>query len=88
MSAERSVAEAIDARAGEVVALATELIGFDTTVRGEPDEPAREERELQERLAERLRAAGPQVELIEPEAGALDGWRRQVPQGLGFAGRP
>ena len=88
MSAERSVAEAIDARADEVVALAAELIGFDTTVRGAPNEPAREERTLQERLAGRLRAAGAEVELIEPKPGALDDWRRQVPEGLGFAGRP
>jgi acetylornithine deacetylase len=88
MSVERSVAEAINARADDVVALAAELIGFDTTVRGAPDEAAREERALQERLAERLRAAGAAVEFVEPQPGALDEWRRQVPEGLGFSGRP
>jgi acetylornithine deacetylase len=84
---ERVVA-AIDERADELVALAAGLIGFDTTTRGEPDDPAREEAALQEHLAERLEAAGAEVELWEPEPGELDRWHRQVPAGLGFAGRP
>ncbi|MGH2953538.1 MAG: ArgE/DapE family deacylase [Solirubrobacterales bacterium] len=88
MSAERLVCETIEARSDELVGLASELIRFDTTTRGEPDEPAREEAVLQELLAERLRAAGAEVELWEPELGELDRWHRQVPARLGFAGRP
>jgi acetylornithine deacetylase len=88
VSATRFACESIDARRGEVVALAAELISHNTTVRGEPDEPARQERAVQELLAARLTEAGADVELWEPEPGALDEWRRQVPAGLGFAGRP
>jgi acetylornithine deacetylase len=82
------VASAVDERAGEVVDLASELIAFDTTTRGEPGEPARDEAALQERLAGLLEDAGAAVEVFEPEPGALDRWTRQVPEGLGFAGRP
>ena len=39
-------------------------------------------------MAARLASAGAEVELFEPEPGALDRWDRQVPAGLGFAGRP
>ena len=88
MSAERRVRETIASRSAELAALAGELIGFDTVTRGEPDEPARDELALQELLAERLRAAGAEVELWEPDPGELDRWTRQVPAGLGFAGRP
>jgi acetylornithine deacetylase len=88
MSAEDLVREQIEVRSTEVVALAEDLIRFDTTVRGEPGEPPREERPLQEMLAERLSTAGAEVELWEPEPGELDQWTRQVPAGLGFAGRP
>lgn len=88
MSAERRVLSAIEARAGEIVDLAAELIRFDTTTRGEPDEPARDEEPLQARLAAILEAAGAEVELWEPAPGELDRWPRQVPAGLTFAGRP
>lgn len=88
MNAEERVAAAVDERAGELLALTEELIRFDTTSRGEPDEPARDEAPLQERLAALLESAGAEVELWEPVAGELDRWVRQVPDGLGFAGRP
>jgi acetylornithine deacetylase len=88
VSAEARVLNTIEAGSDELIDLACELIRFETTTRGEPDEPAREEAALQELLAERLRAAGAEVELFEPEPGGLDRWRRQVPEGLGFAGRP
>jgi acetylornithine deacetylase len=88
VSAEARVLAAIEGRSDEVVELAHELIRFQTTTRGEPDEPAREEAALQELLAGRLRTAGAEVELFEPEPGELDRWPRQVPAGLGFAGRP
>jgi acetylornithine deacetylase len=88
VSAERRAVAAVQERAERLLALARELIGFDTTTRGEPDEPARDEAPLQEHLAGLLEAAGAEVELWEPRAGELDSWRRQVPPGLGFAGRP
>ncbi|MQA74349.1 MAG: ArgE/DapE family deacylase [Solirubrobacterales bacterium] len=88
MSDESRVVTALDERSDALVALAAELIRFNTTTRGEPDEPARDEAALQEALAERLRGAGAEVELWEPRPGELDRWRRQVPAGLGFAGRP
>lgn len=85
---ELKIVEAVEERSGEIVELASELIAFDTTVRGDPDEPARAEAALQERLAELLSESGAEVELWEPAPGDLDGWQRQVPLGLGFAGRP
>ena len=88
MSDEGAVLAAIDDRADELVALAGELIRFDTTTRGGPAEPARDEAALQDRLRQLLAAAGAEVELWEPEPGELDRWQRQVPAGLGFAGRP
>lgn len=88
MSAERAVLEAIDEHAEGLVLLTSDLIGFDTTVRGDADEPARDEAALQEALAERLDRAGAETELWEPERGSLDRWSRQVPEGLSFAGRP
>jgi acetylornithine deacetylase len=88
VSAESRVAAAIEARSEELVGLASELIRFETVTRGEPDEPARGETELQQMLAARLEATGAEVELWEPEPGELDRWRRQVPEGLGFEGRP
>jgi acetylornithine deacetylase len=83
---ERSVCEAIEARRDELVALASALIGFDTTAR-EPGDPPRQEAALQEHLADRLRAAGAEIDLFEPDGGALQG-RPLVPPGLDFAGRP
>jgi len=88
MSAEQRVLSAIAERADDLVALAAELIRFDTTTRGEPGEPARDEEPLQARLAAILEAAGAEVELWEPAPGELDRWPRQVPEGLTFAGRP
>ncbi len=85
--AERVVA-AVEERQGELLGLAAELIGFDTTTRGEPDEEPRDEAALQRRVAELLTDVGAEVELWEPRAGELDGHPGQVPRGLGFAGRP
>jgi len=88
MSDERRVLAAIEERRGEIAELLAELISFDTTTRGEPGEPARDEEPLQARLAAILEAAGAEVELWEPAPGELDRWPRQVPEGLTFAGRP
>jgi acetylornithine deacetylase len=83
---ERRVCQAITARREDLVALATRLIGFDTTARN-PGDPPRQEAELQEHLAMRLGAAGAEIDLFEPEGAAMQG-RPLVPPGLDFKGRP
>src|SRR5947209_9517600 len=84
--AERAVCDEIAARTDDLVELTSALVGFDTTAR-DPGDPPREEAALQEHLAGRLRAAGAEVEVWEPDAHALQG-RSLVPPGLEFAGRP
>jgi acetylornithine deacetylase len=84
--AERRVCDAVGERRDELVALATELVGFDTTAR-EPGDPPRAERALQEHLATRLERVGAEIDLWEPDADALAG-KPLVPPGLDFAGRP
>ncbi|MDQ3453701.1 MAG: hypothetical protein M3493_13570, partial [Actinomycetota bacterium] len=54
---ERRITDAIAARRDELVALTCDLIRFDTTARGVGDK-ARDEADLQEHLAQRLRGAG------------------------------
>ncbi len=76
----------IAARRDELVELASTLIGFDTTARN-PDDPPRQERELQEYLGERLRRAGAEVELFEPDRADFVGKPLYQP-GMGFEGRP
>jgi len=83
---ERLVCDAIAKRRGELVDLASALIGFDTTARN-PDDPPRDEAALQAYLADRLRAAGAEVEVWEPTAEEVEG-RPLVPAGLDFEGRP
>jgi acetylornithine deacetylase len=83
---EQRVVEEIARRGGDIVALASSLIGFDTTARV-PDDPPREERALQELLAERLRSAGAAVELFEPDPADFAG-QPLYPPGMGFEGRP
>jgi acetylornithine deacetylase len=83
---ERSVCEAIESRRDELVALASELVAFDTTARDSGD-PPREEAALQAFLAQRMHAAGAEIDLFEPDAAAMTG-RPLVPPGLDFDGRP
>ena len=83
---ELRVTEEIESRRDELVALASGLIGFDTTAR-EVGDPPRDEARLQEHLATRLRDAGAEVDLFEPSASELAG-RPMIPPGLDFAGRP
>ncbi len=83
---ERRVCAHVAAREQELVALASTLIGFDTTARN-PGEPSRQEAELQGYLAERLARAGAEIDLFEPDAAVMAGWPL-VPPGLEFAGRP
>ena len=76
----------IGGRGDELVGLASRLIGFDTTARN-PQDPPREERALQEYLGERLRSAGADVDIFEPDPAWFDGKPLYVP-GMGFEGRP
>lgn len=77
---------AIAERAGELVELVRELVGFDTTTYVVGAEP-REEEALQEHLAARLRACGAAVEVAVP-ADELVASHRYVRTGFTFAGRP
>lgn len=83
---ERDLVHAVAAQRDELVALASDLVRFDTTAR-EVGDPAREEAALQARLAERLRDAGAEVDVWEPDATELAG-RPLVPDGIDFVGRP
>jgi acetylornithine deacetylase len=83
---EESVCAAIGSARDELVALASSLVAFDTTARN-PGDPPREEAPLQEFLAERLSAAGAEVDVFEPDARSMEG-KPLVPPGLDFAGRP
>jgi acetylornithine deacetylase len=83
---EQKVCDAIDAARADLIALASELIAFDTTARN-PGDPPRQEAALQEHLASRLRNAGAEIDLFEPDAAAMAG-RPLVPDGLDFDGRP
>ncbi|MEJ7570078.1 MAG: ArgE/DapE family deacylase [Gaiellaceae bacterium] len=83
---EQRVLAEIERRSDDLVALAGDLIRFDTTAR-EPDDPPRDEAALQRYLGERLRAAGAEIDLWEPAPEDVAG-SRLVPPGLAFAGRP
>jgi acetylornithine deacetylase len=81
------VSAAIAERRDEIAELTRALVRFDTTARN-PGDPPRDEAPLQALLADRLRAAGADVELWEPPAGAVEPYARQVGEGLTFEGRP
>jgi acetylornithine deacetylase len=83
---EQEIVDEIARRRDELVALASELIAFDTTARDLGD-PPRQEAELQAHLADRLAAAGAEIDLFEPSADDLAG-KPLVPPGLAFEGRP
>jgi acetylornithine deacetylase len=82
---EQRIAEAISGSRDELVELASTLIRFDTTARNAGD-PARDEAALQAHLADRLLAAGAEVDVWEPRAEDVRG--RQIPFELDFEGRP
>src|SRR3954463_5733529 len=84
---ERRLMDAVAERRDDVVALACELIGYDTTSRSDPGAPAREEAALQEAVAARLRAQGAEIDLWEPAPDDVAGHPLSV-EGIGFAGRP
>jgi acetylornithine deacetylase len=85
---ERVLVDAVAARRDDLVALACELIAFDTTSRADAAEPARDEAALQAALARRLRAAGAEVDVWEPAPADVEGHPLSVPGGIGFDGRP
>lgn len=71
----------------ELVELLTALVGFDTRPPGASLEP-HDEAALQGYLADRLSAAGLEVEVFEPDAAALPANRYSIPAGYHFRGRP
>jgi acetylornithine deacetylase len=83
---ERRLVDELAERREDIVALASDLIAFDTTARHVGDRP-REETALQEYLAGRLEKAGAATEMWEPAEGDLAG-KPLVPEGLDFQGRP
>ena len=85
-SEDRIMAE-IAGRREELVALASDLIGFNTTAREHNDDPPRDEAALQEYLAARLRAAGAETEIWEPAPEDVAG-SPLTPPGFRFDGRP
>lgn len=87
MTTTANVLAEIDRRTDDLIRLTTDLVAFDTTVRGDAAEPARDEADLQEHLADRLRAAGATVDVFTPKPGDLPR-SPQTPPGLGFDGRP
>lgn len=84
---EADVCAEIARREDELVVLASDLIGFDTTARAGLNDLARDEAPLQEYLATRLRSIGAEVDLWEPDPGDVEA-SRQVPAGISFEGRP
>ncbi|MBW3633531.1 MAG: ArgE/DapE family deacylase [Chloroflexi bacterium] len=84
---ERQIMDEIARRRDELVALASDLIAFDTTAREHNDDPAREEAALQKYLAARLRAAGAETDVWEPAPEDVAG-SPMTPRGLRFEGRP
>ena len=84
---ERRIMDEIERRRDELVALASDLIAFDTTARDHNDDPAREEAALQKYLAARLRAAGAETDVWEPAPEDIAG-SPMTPPGLLFEGRP
>jgi acetylornithine deacetylase len=84
---ERALADAVVERRDDLVALACELIGYDTTSRSDPGAPAREEAALQHSLADRLGSYGAEIDLWEPAPEDVTGHPLSV-EGIEFAGRP
>jgi acetylornithine deacetylase len=83
---EKRICDALAERREDLVELSTRLIGFDTTARDVGD-PPRDEAALQEYLSSRLRSAGAEIDVWEPDADAMQG-KPLVPPGLDFVGRP
>jgi acetylornithine deacetylase len=87
-AAEQALVDDIAARRDEIVALACDLIRFDTQSRRDPTDPPRQEAALQAHLAERLQRAGAEVDLWEPAPDDAADHPLTPAGGIGFAGRP
>jgi acetylornithine deacetylase len=87
-AAEQALVDRVAKRRDELVALACELISYDTTSRSSANAPAREEQQFQESLAQRLRAAGLEVEVWEPTADETTDHPLSAGLKLDFSGRP
>ena len=86
-STEQRVVDEIERRSAELIDLLATLVAFDTQAPGRDLAP-REEAALQSHLAERLRAAGLDVEVWEPDVAGLPPTRYPFPDGYHFRGRP
>src|SRR4051794_9667171 len=86
-AAEQRLVERVAERRDELVALACELIAYNTTSRSGPDEPARDEAALQRALAARLERHGAKIDLWEPAPEDVADHPLSV-EGIGFEGRP
>ena len=84
---EQAVVDQIAEREDELISLVSDLIAFDTTARAAPEDRARDERALQQYLAERLASAGAGCDLWEPAPEEVAG-SKLAPTGLDFEGRP
>jgi acetylornithine deacetylase len=84
---EQALVDRVSERREDLVALACELIAFNTTSRSDAGDPPRDEAALQSALAERLRARGAEIDLWEPAPEDIAGHPLSV-EGLGFEGRP
>jgi acetylornithine deacetylase len=84
---EQALGDEVAARRDDIVALVCELIAFDTTSRGGPEDAPRDEAALQQTLADRLQARGAEIDLFEPAPEDAAGHPLSV-EGLGFEGRP
>jgi acetylornithine deacetylase len=82
---EERVLTAVAEGSDELVALARDLVALDTTAR-ETGDPPRDEERLQRLLEARLRAAGAETDLWEPEPTGCG--ERHLPDRLTFEGRP
>lgn len=87
LALERRVAGEIGRRAPQLHDLLRELVRFDTRA-PDPDFAPREEAALQGYVAERLRTAGLDVDVWEPDVAELDFERYPKPPGYTFGGRP
>lgn len=84
---DRRVVDEIAGRRDALVSLLADLVRFDTRAPGSDFAP-REEAAFQAYVAERLRHAGLDVDVWEPDVAALDFERYPKPEGYTFAGRP
>lgn len=85
---QRAVVEGIGRRGADLRELLVDLVRFDTRVPGPDFAAPRDEAALQGYVADRLRSAGLEVDVWEPEVSELDFERYPHPPGYRFDGRP